>query len=68
MKTSNPALSHLIFERQPNRVIFEGPYNLFDEYDPASGTFKYKDEKTSELKPGLNPRILQYFLNMLVMK
>ncbi|KAI6183258.1 28S ribosomal protein S30, mitochondrial [Aphelenchoides bicaudatus] len=68
MKASNPSYSHLFIERQPNRVIFEGPYNLFDEYDPASGTFKHKDEKTSELKQGLNPRVMQYFLNCLVMK
>lgn len=65
---SNPDRVNTFPERRPNRLLFEGPYTLFDEYDPETSTFKYKDETTQEMKNGLNPIVLQYFLNMLALK
>lgn len=68
MKESNPSYSHLFPKRRSNRVLYEGPYNLFDEYDPVACTFKHRDISTMQLKPGLNPIVLQYLLQMLVVK
>lgn len=65
---SNPDYVNLFPERKPNLVLYEGPYNLFDEYDAAKGTFKHFDAETQKLKPGLNPIVLQNFLNMLIVK
>jgi hypothetical protein len=68
IEKNNPDYVRFIPKRQPNRMIYEGPYYLFDEYDPATRTFKYRDENTNELKPGLNPIVLQYLLHMLIVK
>ncbi|KAI6232761.1 28S ribosomal protein S30, mitochondrial [Aphelenchoides fujianensis] len=48
-----------------NGIQFEGPFNLYDEFDPSTATFKHKPVGAETLADGLNPQVMERLLGYL---
>ncbi|KAI6227256.1 28S ribosomal protein S30, mitochondrial [Aphelenchoides fujianensis] len=48
-----------------NGIQFEGPFNLYDEFDPSTATFKHKPAGAETLVDGLNPQVMERLLGYL---